>query len=81
MSAKLTSVPLLSDKGGNAMFEVIDAGELAKRWRVPVSWIQNRTRARTPKADRIPCVRLGHYVRFEWGSPDLSEWFAMQRSR
>lgn len=62
-----------------AVYEVIDAAELAKRWRVPVSWIQNRTRARTPKDERIPCVRLGHYVRFEWGSPELAEWFAAQR--
>jgi hypothetical protein len=63
----------------NVGLEVIDATELAKRWRVPVSWIQNRTRARTPIDQRIPCVRLGRYVRFEWGSPELSEWFAAQR--
>lgn len=65
----------------NSFFEVIDATELAKRWRVPVSWVQNRTRARTPKDERIPCVRLGHYVRFEWGSPALTAWFAGQRCR
>lgn len=77
----MSTVLEMSQKAGNATYEVIDAAELAKRWRVPVSWIQNRTRARTPKDERIPCVRLGHYVRFEWGSPDLSQWFAKQRSR
>ena len=59
--------------------ELIEATELAKRWRVPVSWIRNRTRERTPSQERIPCVRLGRYVRFEWGSPRLEEWLAKQR--
>lgn len=78
MSAQIAAVPEMSQKVG---FEVIDAAELAKRWRVPVSWVQNRTRARTPKHERIPCVRLGHYVRFEWGSPELAKWFDAQRQR
>src|SRR5438445_13101577 len=53
--------------------------ELATRWKVPESWIRTRTRQRTPRAERIPCVRLGRYVRFEWGSPRLEEWLARQR--
>lgn len=56
--------------------ELIDAPELAARWRVPTSWVRNHTRARTPREERIPCVRLGRYVRFEWGSPRLAEWLA-----
>ena len=51
-----------SGKGG---FEVINSAELASRWQVPESWIRNHTRACTPKEDRIPCLRLGRYVRFE----------------
>jgi hypothetical protein len=65
---------------GNDNPEMIDSAELAARWRVPESWIRNRTRARTPKEERIPCVRFGRYVRFEWGSPQLSEWLATKRS-
>ena len=76
---KTHAVPEVSLNVG--FYEIIDATELAKRWRVPVSWVQNRTRARTPKAERIPCVRLGHYVRFEWGSRPLADWFAGQRCR
>jgi len=68
-----------NDKGGNGAAEVIDALELAKRWHVPTSWIRNRTRARTPKDERIPCVRFGRYVRFEWGSARLAEYLERNR--
>lgn len=79
MGIETAGVPLLSHKGGNGGMELIDSTELAARWRVPESWIRNHTRARTPSAERIPCVRLGRYVRFEWGSPRLEEWLAKQR--
>jgi hypothetical protein len=36
---------------------LIDSRELAKRFRVPESWIRDRTRART--SDQIPRVRPG----------------------
>jgi hypothetical protein len=62
----------------NQTYEILDAVELAGRWRVPVSWIREHTRARAP--DPLPCVRLGKYVRFEWGSPALSEWWDKHRS-
>jgi hypothetical protein len=70
---------MMSRNGGNGGNELIDAAELAARWRVPVSWVRNHTRERTPRAERIPCVRLGRYVRFEWGSTRLEEWLAKQR--
>ena len=59
--------------------EIIDAKALASRWRVPVSWIREYTRPdRTD--DPIPNVRLGKYVRFEWGSPPLERWFSRRRN-
>jgi hypothetical protein len=70
---KSVDVPLMSRSGGNSA-ELIDSAELAIRWRIPESWIRNRTRARTPKEERIPCIRLGRYVRFEWGSVRLAAW-------
>jgi len=84
MSLKNLDVPLMSRKAQNSelelgQFELIDAPELAARWRVPESWIRNHTRARTPREERIPCIRLGRYVRFEWGSPRLTEWLAKQQ--
>lgn len=78
MSLEMPDVPLMSRTRGS-VFELIDSPELAMRWRVPESWIRNQTRARTPKAERIPCIRLGRYVRFEWGSPQLAEWLAKKR--
>jgi hypothetical protein len=59
----------------HVVVEIIDAKELAGRWQVPVSWIrEDRT------DDPIPHVRLGKYVRFEWGSPALEQWFARRRN-
>lgn len=75
----MPDVPLVSRTGGNAHPELIDAEELAIRWKVPESWIRNRTRSRTPKEERIPCLRLGRYVRFEWGSPRLLDWLGRNR--
>jgi hypothetical protein len=79
MNLKTADVPLVSRTGGNEHSELIDSGELATRWRVPESWIRNRTRSRTPTDERIPCLRLGRYVRFEWGSPRLADWLARKR--
>ena len=60
-------------------FELIDASELAIRWHLPASWIREQTRSRS--VDPIPHLRLGRYVRFEWGSPELAAWLARRRYR
>jgi hypothetical protein len=54
--------------------EIIDAGELAARWRLPQSWVRAQSRSRVRREDRIPCVRFGRYVRFRWNSPELNQW-------
>jgi hypothetical protein len=59
--------------GQGPFFEVITAEELAKRWQVPASWVREQTRSRA--TDPIPHARLGRYVRFCWGSPDLDRWW------
>lgn len=73
---KAGTVQSLSTKGSLGL---IDAADLAARLRVPQSWVRNRTRARTPRSERIPCVRLGRYVRFDWGSPELQQWLTKRR--
>lgn len=60
------------------VYEVIDASELARRWRLPVTWVREQTRTRS--GDPLPCIRFGRYVRFEWGSPKLAAWFELRRS-
>lgn len=57
--------------------EIIDSKELAIRWRLPESWVRDRVRARSD--DPLPHVKIGRYVRFEWGSPELIEWWARHR--
>ena len=79
MTPETADVPKMSRTARNDAAELIDSAELAARWRVPESWIRNHTRNRTPKDDRIPCIRLGRYVRFEWGSQALTDWLAKQR--
>ena len=80
MDSKKIDVPLMSGNSGTGAVEVIDAPELAKRLRLPESWVRNRTRARTPAHERIPCLRFGHYTRFEWNSPQLMGWLARHRT-
>ncbi len=57
--------------------EIIDSKELARRLRLPESWVRDRVRARND--DPLPHVKVGRYVRFEWGSPELVEWWARHR--
>jgi hypothetical protein len=48
----------VSDKSREAQIsevEVIDAKELAERWKLPYSWIRNRSRE---TSNRIPHVNL-----------------------
>jgi hypothetical protein len=69
-------VPAVSQDASFAPVLLIDSAELARRLQVPESWVRSRTRARTPKEQRIPCIRLGRYVRFDWGSNQLKVWLA-----
>ena len=59
-------------------FEIIEAGELARRWSLPESWVRDQVRSRA--ADPIPCLRFGRYVRFEWNHPDLTKWLERRRN-
>ena len=60
-------------------YENIDSKELAQRWGIPLSWIQNHTRRACD--DLIPHVKLGAKVIFEWGSAELYEWWDRHRKR
>ena len=69
---KFSTVPVPASS-----FEIIDAKELAQRWALPCTWIREQTRGRM--SDPIPHLRMGRYVRFEWGSPALNAWLAKRR--
>jgi hypothetical protein len=55
-------------------FELLTAEELAKRLRVPASWVREQTRSRSLQGDPLPHLRLGRYIRFQWGSAELEGW-------
>lgn len=57
-----------------AHFELLTPAELAEKLKVPVSWVRDRTRSRDLQGDVIPHLRLGRYIRFQWGSPELEAW-------
>lgn len=57
--------------------EVIDSNELAKRLNVPDTWVRSRTNSKRT-CDPIPHLRLGRYIRFLWGSKDLTQWLDRQ---
>ncbi len=77
--AEVPRYPTSDASERTAIYEVIDSAELAKRWNLPESWIREHTRGRA--TDPIPCVRVGRYVRFEWGSPKLLAWWAKRRTQ
>jgi hypothetical protein len=67
----------MTDVPSSPQPELIDAQELAARWKLPVSWVRDQTRTRA--SDPIPCIGFGRYCRFEPGSPDLNEWLDRRR--
>lgn len=50
--------------------DILTPDELAKRLKVNRGWVTEKTRRRC--ANRIPHMRIGKYVRFNW--PDVSAW-------
>lgn len=78
MNLKTTAVQDMSQVNGFGLnLEIIDAPELARRLRVPVSWVRQRsTSPRFTKEERIPHIRFGRYIRFLWKSPELNAWLA-----
>jgi len=60
-------------------YEPIDGPELARRWKVPATWIRHQTQRGVK--DPLPSVQLGRYRRFEWNSPPLLAWWNRRRTR
>ncbi len=60
----------------NPAERLLTVGEVASLFRVPVSWVYERTRQRS--SDRIPGFRLGKYWRFR--EADVLAWLERQRA-
>jgi hypothetical protein len=54
--------------------DILTPAELAKRLRVEVSWVYERTRPRARKypGQPLPCLRVGKFIRFAW--PEVVAW-------
>lgn len=77
MAAATTNFPATSTETSPSV-EVIDSKELATRLNLPESWVRDAVRRRAK--DPIPHLRFGKYVRFAWGSPELTEWLVRRSS-
>ncbi len=67
------SAELAARAAEHAAYEPIGPDELARRWGVNRSWVNEHIRARC--ADPIPHAKLGKNPRFSWGSPRLEAWW------
>jgi excisionase family DNA binding protein len=48
------------------LHELLTVEDVAAILRVSKSWVYEHTRSRVvPRTDRLPCIKLGKYVRFE----------------
>ena len=60
--------------------DILTVIELAKRLKVPPSWVYEKSRARGQFAgEPLPVLRCGKYLRFSW--PDVVEWLRANRGR
>jgi len=76
-SATLTESSFERETPQIVPFEVIDSKELARRLVLPESWVRDHVLGRCD--DPIPHIKVGRYIRFEWGSRELLEWWSRHR--
>jgi hypothetical protein len=63
----------------SGIYPIIDTEALAEEFKVNPAWIRNHTQP--GHSDPIPHLKLGRYVRYEWGHPDLVKWLERQRRK
>jgi excisionase family DNA binding protein len=53
-------------RGRNDLHELLTVEEVAALLKVSPSWVYEHTRSRgTPRAERLPHIKIGKYLRFE----------------
>jgi hypothetical protein len=64
MNEAPSSNPLgMENKASQAEAELLTVDDLARLWKLPKSWVYERTRRRG--REQLPHVKLGKYLRFE----------------
>jgi excisionase family DNA binding protein len=66
-------VALSPNKAGGDSLTLLSAEQAAKKFSVPKSWVLGSARR-----GELPCVKLGHYVRFE--EKDLAEFLRQRKN-
>ena len=52
--------------------DILTPQELAKRLRLPLSWVYKLTDQSHNNGNRLPVLRCGKYLRFDWA--EVCEW-------
>jgi hypothetical protein len=71
---KLASVPITQSRLEPG--DILTPQELAKRLKVPVSWVYKHTD--NSRANRLPVLRCDGFLRFSW--PDVCAWLRSNNS-
>lgn len=53
------------DDAERELHELLTVDDVAALLKVSRSWVYEHTRARVPRTDRLPFVKIGKYVRFQ----------------
>jgi predicted DNA-binding transcriptional regulator AlpA len=62
------------------MDEILTPTQVAERLQAKPSWVyeQTRERAEIRNLDRLPHIKMGRYLRFDW--KDVLDWLERQKS-
>jgi hypothetical protein len=52
--------------------DILTPEDLARRLKVDLSWVYEKSRASGKHSRPLPVLRCGRYLRFNW--PDVCEW-------
>jgi hypothetical protein len=75
----MSAVPQLTAAASQSRLEPVDIltpAELAKRLKVPLSWVYKKSVQRGP--NNMPVLRCGRYLRFDW--PAVCAWLQSRDS-
>ena len=64
--------------GALAPGDLLTPRELAKRLKVPLSWVYKHTDKSRSNGQRLPVLRCDGFLRFAW--PDVCEWLRSRKS-
>jgi len=67
-----TAPKLVQNSPALAPVDILTPKQLAKRLKVPLSWVYKHTDQSRKNGNRLPVLRCDGFLRFSW--PDVCEW-------